>query len=252
MNNTVTTDPDDIEDIGAAARAGRPVRAARSYRIAVADEGLRFRPLVVADPVPLGRQLLAAAGFSPPDEYGLFAVLPGGDFEDVRLDEAFDLRGKGAEQFVAFRSDREFRLTLNGRELKWGKPAVSGAALRALAGAPADHVVFLDARGGEDREVEPGELIDLTGAGVERFVTGPRPTYEVVVNARPRTVPGRDVTFEQVVQLAFPGATDPNVVFSMTYNHAASKPPAGELGPGGTVRVKPKGTVFNVTRTVQS
>lgn len=45
---------------------------------------------------------------------------------------------------------------------------------------------------------------------------------------------------------------EPNVVFSMTYRHAASTPHAGELGDGGSVDVKKKGTVFNVTRTVQS
>ena len=38
----------------------------------------------------------------------------------------------------------------------------------------------------------------------------------------------------------------------MTYRHAASNPHAGELGDGGTVDVKKKGTIFNVTRTVQS
>ena len=38
----------------------------------------------------------------------------------------------------------------------------------------------------------------------------------------------------------------------MTYRHAASMPHAGELGAGGSVEVKKKGTVFNVTRTVQS
>ena len=52
--------------------------------------------------------------------------------------------------------------------------------------------------------------------------------------------------------LAFPGQHVPNVVFSMTYRHAASTPHAGELGAGGSVDVKKKGTVFNVTRTVQS
>ena len=71
------------------------------------------------------------------------------------------------------------------------------------------------------------------------------------MTARPKTVTGPEVTFEQIVQLAFPGAADPNVVFSMSYRHAASKPPSGELGAGGTVRVK-NGTVFNVTRTTQS
>ena len=40
--------------------------------------------------------------------------------------------------------------------------------------------------------------------------------------------------------------------FSMTYCNAASLPHAGELGEGGSVEVKKQGTIFNVTRTVQS
>ena len=250
MNEKANT-PADTEDIGAAVREGRPIRAAGSYRISVSDESLNFRPVTVTDPVPLGRQILSAAGFAQIDEFSLFAILPTGDFEDIRLDETFDLRGKGAERFVAFRSDRDFRLTLNDHELRWGKPAISGAALRILAKPADDQVVFLEVRGGEDRLVEPGELIDLTKPGVERFFTAPRPTFEIIVNARPKTVTGPDVTFEQIVQLAFPGAHDPNVVFSMSYRHAASKPPSGELGAGGVVKVK-NGTVFNVTRTTQS
>jgi hypothetical protein len=101
--------------------------------------------------------------------------------------------------------------------------------------------------------IEHGDLIDLTAPGIERFITAPRPapTIEIIVNSRPRVVTGRQVTFEQIAQLAFPGQHAPNVVFSMTYRHAASKPHAGELGAGGIVEVK-KGTVFNVTRTVQS
>jgi hypothetical protein len=38
----------------------------------------------------------------------------------------------------------------------------------------------------------------------------------------------------------------------MTYRHAASKPHAGELAEGGAVEVKHHGTIFNVTKTVQS
>ena len=75
---------------------------------------------------------------------------------------------------------------------------------------------------------------------------------EIIVNSRPREIHGREASFEQVVQLAFPGGgADQNTVYSMTYRHAASVPRAGELGPGGKVRVK-NGTVFNVTRTVRS
>jgi hypothetical protein len=244
----------DYDDIGEAVRDGRPLRPARGYRILFAREGLDFRPLDVADPVPLGRQILAHAGLDPRNGYSLFAILAGGDFEDVRLDEPFDLRKREAERFVAFQTDRDYKLTLDDRQLAWGKPAIGGTALYTLAKVGDDEAVFLEVRGGEDRLIEPGDMIDLTAPGIERFITAPRPApdFAIVVNSRPRTVPARRVTFEQVVQLAFPGQHDPNVVFSMTYRHAASTPATGELGAGGAVDVKKKGTVFNVTRTVQS
>lgn len=79
----------------------------------------------------------------------------------------------------------------------------------------------------------------------------PRET-EIIVNGRRRIVPNDEVSFEEVLELAFPGPhTDPNVVFSMTYRHAAQHPSAGELAPGGMVKAK-TGSVFNVTRTVKS
>jgi len=244
----------DFDDLGEALREGRVLRPARGYRIRFAQDDLNFRNLDIADPVPLGRQILTVAGRDPLDGYSLFAILPSGDFEDVRLDEPFDLRERGAERFVAFLTDRDFKLTLNDHQLEWGKPAIGGAALYALANIGDNEAVFLEVRGGEDRLIEPADLIDLTAPGIERFITAPKPpkTFEIIVNSRPREVEAQQVTFEQVVQLAFPGPHETNVVFSMTYRHAASTPHAGELGAGGSVEVKKKGTVFNVTRTVQS
>lgn len=249
-----TDDLLDYDDLGEALREGRALRAARSYRILYAQGDLNFRPLDVDDPVPLGRQILAAAGLDPRDGYSLFAILPTGDFEDVRLDEPFDLRERGAERFVAFQTDRDYRLTVNDDQLAWGKPAINGAALYALAKVGEKEAIFLEVRGGEDRLIEPDELIDLTAQGIERFIKGLRParTFEIIVNARPRILNDKHVTFEQVVQLAFPGPHGPNIVFSMSYRHAASRPPAGELGPGGAVEVKRKGTIFNVTKTDKS
>jgi len=249
-----TEEPLEFDDLGEALREGRALRPARGYRIRFAQDGLNFRNLDVTDPMPLGRQILTTAGRDPQDGYSLFAILPSGDFEDVRLDEPFDLRERGAEQFVAFQTDRDFKLTLNDHQLEWGKPAIVGAALYTLANIGDAEAVFLEVRGGEDRLIEPADLIDLTAPGIERFITAPRPskTFEIIVNSRPREVDEKQVTFEQVVQLAFPGPHETNVVFSMTYRHAASTPHAGELGAGGSVEVKKKGTVFNVTRTVQS
>lgn len=225
----------------------------RSFRIIVSNESLEFRPVSLDDPVPLGRQILLAVGFQPLHEYSLFAILPSGDFEDVRLDETFDLRGKNVERFVAFRSDRSFRFTLNGHQLSWGFPTISGSALYTLAKPSNEEAIFLDVRGGQDRLIEPCDTVELADSGVERFYTAPRPpqTYEIIVNGRARTVTGSIVTYEQIVQLAFPGGHDCNTAYDMTYQKAASHPAAGELGPGGSVKVK-KGTVFNVTPTTKS
>lgn len=249
-----TLEPLDFDDVGDALREGRPLRPARAYRFLLAEDDLNFQHRQVSDPVPLGRQLLEAAALDPRQGYSLFAILPSGDFEDVRLNEPFDLRERGAERFISFQTDRDFKLTLNGDELRWGKPVISGAVLYGLAKPGDNEAVFLEVQGGEDRLIEYNELIDLTGAGIERFITAPKPpiTFEIIVNSRPRMVDERTVTFEQIVQLAFPGQHPPNVVFSMTYRHAASAPHAGELGAGGSVDVKKKGTIFNVTRTVQS
>lgn len=244
----------DHEDVGLAIREGRELRRARAYRIRFAGADLDFRFVQIADPVPLGRQILAAAGIGARDGYSLFAILPTGDFEEVRLDEPFDLRGRGAERFVGFQTDREFKLTLDDAQVRWGESPIKGAALYALAHLNADgdaKALFLAVRGGEDRLIRHDDLIDLTEPGIERFISAPA-SAEIIVNGKPRTVPGRRVTFEQAVELAFPGKHADTIVFSMTYRHAASEPYAAELGPGGVVQVKATGTVFNVTRTDKS
>ncbi len=245
--------PQEVEDVGNAIREGRALNPAIAYRIHFAEGDLDFKPVTVPDPIPLGRQILTAGGVKLKAGVSLFAILASGDFEDVRLDEPFDLRGHGAERFIAFVTDRDYKATVNDAQIEWGKRIISGAVLYALAEANDDEAVFLEVPGGTDRLIEQEDLIDLDEPGIERFITAPkpRPEIEIIVNARKRIVPGPDVTFEQIVQLAFPGAPEANVVFSMTYRHAKSNPHQGELGLGGVVSVK-KGTTFNVTRTVQS
>ncbi|QGZ53416.1 multiubiquitin domain-containing protein [Paraburkholderia acidiphila] len=251
----MSTDFDEIDDVGQALRENRPLKAARAYRISLALDGVDFRSVMVTDPVPTGRQILAAAGLDDRDDFTLCAILPSGDFEDVSLNETFDLRGQGAERFIAFRTDRDFKLTLNERQLIWGQPTILGEALYVLSDIDAQQAVFLEVRGGTDRLIEREDRVDLTEPGVERFITARRPVkgYVIVVNSRDEPVPEKRVTFEQVVQLAFPGApAEPNVRYSMTYRHAASRPHAGELAEGGSVEVQHHGTIFNVTKTVQS
>lgn len=156
----------------------RPVRAGHSYRIAVSDESLNFREIALADPVPLGRQILEASGARPVDEFSLFGLMRNGDFEDVRLDEPFDLRARGIERFIYFRTDRSFKFTIDNRQLDWGKPLISGKIVRELAEVKPGYALYQEIRGGQDREIADTDIIDLSKPGIERFITVIKETTE--------------------------------------------------------------------------
>ncbi len=162
---------EDVEDVGEAIRTGRPLRAAHAYAVKVSDESLNFVKVTVADPLPLGRQILAAAGAQPVAEFSLFALLASGDFEDVRLDEPFDLRRHGAERFVMFKTDRDFKFTIDNQQKLWGKPIITGKVLRNLANIQPGYALYLEVRGGQDREITATDIVDLSKQGIERFIT---------------------------------------------------------------------------------
>lgn len=153
------------------------------FSASVALDSIVFSLIELDDPVPLGRQILSKANHTPPDAFSLYALLDSGDFEDVRLDETFDLRAKGTERFIAFTGDKVFRLFANDREVKWGPETISEATLRFLTGAKAGEAVYLEVRGGTDRLIKSGDSVDLTQDGVERFITAKAPkTYHFFVN----------------------------------------------------------------------
>lgn len=227
----------------------------QDYRVLFALEHLQFRYLNIADPVPTGRQIIESAGLKPQEEYSLFAILPSGDFEDVRLNETFDLREKGVERFIAFKVDQFYKFTLNGHQITWGSAILDAADLYLLAEIDDETAVYLEVRGGEDILIDPNGQIDLSKVGIERFLTAPKPTksFVIILNSREYTLSESLATYEQVVSLEFEyPPSNPNITFTMTYRHAQSSPHAGELAAGGSVTVKKKGTVFNVTATDKS
>ncbi|WP_375461438.1 multiubiquitin domain-containing protein [uncultured Enterovirga sp.] len=154
-----------------------------AYRIQLALDSVDFRPHAVNDPIPLGRQILAAGGLKPPEAFSLYTILPSGDFEDVRPDEKVDLRAKGAERFIAFSTDRLFRAMLNEHSIVWGVAAIPEHALRVLSGISSDEAVYLEVRGGTDQLIPEGGNADLGGQGAEAFITAPKPKlYAFFVN----------------------------------------------------------------------
>lgn len=77
------------------------------------------------------------------------------------------------------------------------------------------------------------------------------PTQEnevnIIVNGRPKKVPGPSISFEQVVALAF-NPVPPNALFTVTWSHGNDE---GSLTPGKNVPIR-NGMKFDVTETGQS
>lgn len=133
-----------------------------------------FEELVtLRDPVPTGRQILAASGRRPEKEFQLFLLTVDGDLEEIGLDETVDIRHPRIEQFFAFRSDRVFYFVIDDRRFPWGACTIPESTLKFLARVPADYTVWLEQHGAqEDLRIEPGASAPLAGKGVEVFFTG--------------------------------------------------------------------------------
>ena len=76
--------------------------------------------------------------------------------------------------------------------------------------------------------------------------------FIIIVNASPKIVEGRDLSFLEVVQLEFPNATlGGNIIYTVTYKKGPPANRQGSMGVGDTVKVK-IGMVFNVSATDKS
>ncbi|RTR58806.1 hypothetical protein DY931_21355 [Pseudomonas aeruginosa] len=242
----------EVEDVAAAILAGRAVRDHGPYKIQIGNEDLDYRPLVIADPVPTGKQVLEAAELRPVDEYLLFQVLTNGHLELLSPDETTDLRQAGIESFLAFKNDRTFRFFIDGRAQDWGGQRISGHTLKQLAGVdPRSYDVFLIIPGGADELIEDRDLFDLGRPGVEHFAAV-EINIEVFVNTEPVVVHAHKLSYWEVVRLAYPDAAPgPNAQFTVSYAKGHEGNSLQNLVDGQHVRIK-KGMHFNVTPTDKS
>ncbi|MGV0818981.1 multiubiquitin domain-containing protein [Martelella sp. AMO21009] len=141
------------------------------FPVFIADEGLNFKKHVFDDPKVLGRQLIEAADGHPVDEHVAIAILPNGDFEDIRLDESYDLRGRGAEKVLVARTDRVFKFKIDDKDLEWPRACISGFVLRKLADLPENYNLWQEIPGQQDRKIAESDVINLDAKGVERFIS---------------------------------------------------------------------------------
>lgn len=76
--------------------------------------------------------------------------------------------------------------------------------------------------------------------------------FTIIVNATPKHVEGRDLSFIEVVQLEFPTATTQgNIIYTVTYKKGPDSNKEGSMDIGDHVKLK-KGMIFNVSATDKS
>ena len=77
-------------------------------------------------------------------------------------------------------------------------------------------------------------------------------TFTIIVNTRDKQWNDKDITFRQVVELAFPNPDfGEQVLYTITYSKGEDKKPKGTLADGESVHVK-NGMIFDVERSDKS
>ena len=167
-----------------------PPEGGRSERhlLDVGDEHLSFHRVELPDPVPTARQILEASGHRPATAFLVLGMLPGGGTEHLRLGATWDLRERGIEKVLVFRTDELLPVVVDDTDMLWGAPTITGRVLMTVAGLdPEETEIFLEVVGGVDEPVPLDGPFDLTRKGIERFVSRPKVrdtsvTLTVVVN----------------------------------------------------------------------
>jgi hypothetical protein len=76
--------------------------------------------------------------------------------------------------------------------------------------------------------------------------------FAIIVNGRSKTVTTRELSFDQIVALAFDTPpSGPDVLFTITYKKGDNSKPEGSMVAGEQVKIK-DGMIFNVTATNKS
>lgn len=210
----------------------------QQFRIQVAGPDLAFRPLGIDDAKPTGHQIVRAAGFHPAENYGVLQWLRSGDLEPLRLNETVDLRGNGAERFIIAQTDRAFFFELNGERQEWLVASINGVTLKKLAGEDPDSAIVLREREDEpDEEIDDEEMVDLSGAGLEKFRTRPvEALVEIFVNDKPVKIERGERTGLEIKQAAI--AQGVNIQLDFVLSLEKRKGETQIIGDHDLVRVK--------------
>ena len=149
---------------------------------------------------------------------------------------------------------KKLHFFINDKPFTWYKQYIRGVQIRELGNISTDEDIFLDINADwQDDQIFDDEVVDLARPGKEKFFSKPKPTeLTIIVNARSHVWKEINISFEQLVALAF-GSYDnnPNKGYTVTYSRGWDPKSEGTMVKGAFVRVKNK-MIFDVTATDKS
>jgi len=160
---------------------------------------------------------------------------------------------KAFQQEPEVEGGRHVRIHIDEQRYESRNPT-TGEGLYRLGNVAPGMDLYREVTGGREDEVIPNGLETVHLEKDDHFHSGPPQVkhFDIFVNGRKKVVTTRELSFNQVVALAFePVPTGPNIMFTITYRHGPHANPEGNLLEGGTVKVR-EGMVFNVTATNKS
>ena len=141
--------------------------------IKIAGLSLTFHDVAISSETLSGAQISVASGFETEHESTILKILPNGELEEVRPDDVVALCDS-TRKFVIVRSDRSYKLMINGVWFDWPWRVISGGQLRKLGQVPAKMEVYLNLPDHVERVIHEHDLVDLNTPGVEAFKTRQR------------------------------------------------------------------------------
>jgi len=169
----------------------------------------------------------------------------------IQDDEVVDLARPGIEQFYI---KKKLKYIIDEKVFKSDKQYIKGSQIRKQGNIADDYLVYLSIKGPwEDDLIENDEIIDLARPGIEHFYSKPEIRhFIIIVNGREKQWNERNISFNQVVELAFGNFQEhPDTVYTVTYAKGPQQNSEGSMVKGDKVFVINK-MVFNVTATNKS
>ena len=143
------------------------------------------------------------------------------------------------------------KLTINKEVYEWPQQYTLGAEIRKLGHIDPEELIYLAIKKPwEDELIKDDTRVNLARPEIEHFFS--KKTVTIIVNGTPHEWSKPMICFEDVVKLAY-GSYDsnPNIVYTVTYDRGPKENPEGSMVKGDCVCVKYK-MIFNVTRTDKS